>query len=178
MSDQLLNTGDISGMFWRFLVAADSTVSRFLVRDADSRLNDREYFSVLEWMESGFSFHILRDHPAHDRPINGGMWGGTSGILQDISKAISLHSQNGYGADQDFLRSYVFEKIKLDHLAHDSYSCERWPNSVSFPSLRAGSEHVGQVFDAHEMTRPVDNAAIVNTASPHQCSDRNRWKSV
>jgi hypothetical protein len=34
--------GYISGMFWRFMVAADSTVDRYLIRDTDSRLNARD----------------------------------------------------------------------------------------------------------------------------------------
>jgi hypothetical protein len=34
--------GYISGMFWRFLVAADDSVDRYIIRDADSRLNARD----------------------------------------------------------------------------------------------------------------------------------------
>ena len=32
----------IAGMFWRFLVADDPTVDRYIIRDSDSRLNARE----------------------------------------------------------------------------------------------------------------------------------------
>jgi hypothetical protein len=38
--------GGIAGMFWRFLVADDPTVDRFIIRDSDSRLNARERFAV------------------------------------------------------------------------------------------------------------------------------------
>ena len=34
--------GYSSGMFWRFMVASDETVDRFIVRDVDSRLNSRD----------------------------------------------------------------------------------------------------------------------------------------
>lgn len=34
--------GYISGMFWRFFVASDETVDRYIIRDADSRLNARD----------------------------------------------------------------------------------------------------------------------------------------
>jgi hypothetical protein len=34
--------GYSSGMFWRFMVASDSTVDRYIVRDVDSRLNARD----------------------------------------------------------------------------------------------------------------------------------------
>jgi len=38
--------GGIAGMFWRFLVADDDTVDRYIIRDTDSRLNPRERFAV------------------------------------------------------------------------------------------------------------------------------------
>jgi len=34
--------GYVSGMFWRFMVASDPTVDRYIIRDSDSRLNARE----------------------------------------------------------------------------------------------------------------------------------------
>ena len=41
--------GYSSGMFWRFMVADDPTVDRYIIRDTDSRLNARE--------RSALSFH-------------------------------------------------------------------------------------------------------------------------
>jgi hypothetical protein len=40
------NMGYSSGMFWRFLVADDPTVDRYIVRDVDSRLNARDRYYV------------------------------------------------------------------------------------------------------------------------------------
>lgn len=68
------HTGAAAGMFWRFLVADDPSVDRFIVRDSDSRLNRRDAFAVLDWVRSGKPAHSLRDHPNHDRPLNGGMY--------------------------------------------------------------------------------------------------------
>ncbi len=34
--------GYSSGMFWRFMIANDPTVDRYIIRDVDSRLNARE----------------------------------------------------------------------------------------------------------------------------------------
>lgn len=39
--------GYISGMFWRFMVAADSTVDRYIVRDSDSRMNARDRYVLI-----------------------------------------------------------------------------------------------------------------------------------
>ena len=77
--------GYISGMFWRFLVAADTTVDRYIVRDVDSRPNARDRLAVEEWINSGQRVHILRDHVNHCIPMNGGMWGGGSFHLNTFS---------------------------------------------------------------------------------------------
>jgi hypothetical protein len=46
-------------------VAADADVDRFIVRDADSRLNSREKAAVDAWIASGATFPIMRDCFAH-----------------------------------------------------------------------------------------------------------------
>ena len=76
--------GYSSGMFWRFMVAQDSTVDRYIVRDVDSRLNARDAFAVNEWIESKYAVHIIRDHINHCLAINGGMWGGVKGAIPDM----------------------------------------------------------------------------------------------
>ena len=40
------------GLFWRFRVAEDDTVRRFLVRDCDAVINPREQAAVEEWLSS------------------------------------------------------------------------------------------------------------------------------
>lgn len=50
----------VQGMFWRWLVAEDPDVERFLIRDVDSRLNEREARAVDEWILSGKAYHIMR----------------------------------------------------------------------------------------------------------------------
>ena len=32
--------------------------------------------------------HSLRDHPNHDRPLNGGMWGGRKGAVPDMAALV------------------------------------------------------------------------------------------
>ena len=66
---------------WRFAVAADPAVARFLIRDVDSRISSREAAAVSEWVDSTLPFHCLRDHPSHTIyqqagfPMQAGMWG-------------------------------------------------------------------------------------------------------
>ena len=52
----------IKPALWRFLVANDVTVDRFIVRDADSRLISRDATEVERWIQSGKAFQCIRDH--------------------------------------------------------------------------------------------------------------------
>ncbi len=49
------------GLFWRFQIASDRNVDRFLVRDVDSLINPRERAAVNQWLESNKHYHVLRD---------------------------------------------------------------------------------------------------------------------
>ena len=138
--------GGTAGMFWRFYVAADESVDRWLVRDSDSRLNQREKAAVDEWMKSNFSIHSLRDHPNHNRMLNGGMWGGVKGAISNMKELTRTFSQQNYAADLHFLSQAIVPIVKGDILAHDSYSCEKWENSHPYPTKRPDNlQHVGQV---------------------------------
>ena len=97
--------GGIAGMFWRFLVADDATVDRWIVRDSDSRLNPRERFAVEEWIRSGKSVHTIRDHPNHERPLNGGLWGGVRGAIRGSMTEMvkAFPNKEAYGGDLQFL---------------------------------------------------------------------------
>lgn len=104
-------SGDAAGMFWRFFVADDPSVQRFIVRDSDSRLNPRDAMAVLDWMNSGSAVHSVRDHPNHDRPLNGGMWGATSaskvsGKMKQLARGFL--DKDSYGADLNFLDQEVY----------------------------------------------------------------------
>lgn len=66
---------DWNGMFWRFWAISDPDVDVVIFRDTDSRPSTRDSAAVKEWMDSGKTIHIMRDHPYHTEPIMGGMWG-------------------------------------------------------------------------------------------------------
>ena len=155
--------GGIGGMFWRFLVAADETVDRFIVRDSDSRLNTRERLAVEEWVQSGKAVHSIRDHPNHDRPLNGGMWGGTRAAVPDMRELVQKWSnRDKYMGDLDFLNKQVWprEAVQKSQIAHDAYSCDKYPNSRPFPTRRPSDyQHVGQA-------RPLRRALRFSPATP------------
>lgn len=170
--------GYSSGMFWRFMVASDSTVDRYIVRDVDSRLNARDRLAVEDWIESKYPIHILRDHVNHCIVMNGGMWGGVKTVLPFMKDRIKeWSSRDEYMADLHFLEQKIWPDIKHKQIAHDSYCCDRFSNARPFPSKRPATyQHVGQVFDAHDNPRLMDiDGFIRGVPVPNSCRKNSDW---
>jgi GR25 family glycosyltransferase involved in LPS biosynthesis len=131
---------------WRFLVANDPKVRRFLVRDADSVISTREAKAVAEWLASDRWFHVMRDFWTHTDPILAGMWGGRSGLLPDLASLVmSYKSQKleTLNIDQWFLRDRVWPLIRSSTLIHDR--CFRVLDGRMWPEVDpVGDVHVGQ----------------------------------
>mmetsp|Transcript_24523 Transcript_24523/g.62284 ORF Transcript_24523/g.62284 Transcript_24523/m.62284 type:complete len:330 (-) Transcript_24523:830-1819(-) len=140
------------GMMWRFLIAADRTVSRFIVRDADSRLTLRDFNAVCEWIGTNFYFHCMRDHPYHGASIMGGMWGSLGGFLNpsSINAYLGLHNKSSWGEDQDFLSQVLFKAVANYTLQHACYHCDSFDFNltVAFRDERLSAyDFVGSVHD-------------------------------
>ncbi|MBL3583592.1 hypothetical protein [Oleidesulfovibrio alaskensis] len=149
-----------SAMFWRFQAFFDPQVSRVLIRDADSRLTVREQVVVNAWLASGKEFHIVRDHPFHQRPILGGLWGGTPARMKEFQQELSGTAAVGvYDEDQQVLAKIVYPKIKKYALIHDSFFW-RELTSVTIPHERTDCEFLGEAFDELERPDPVARKAI------------------
>lgn len=118
------NIGGISGMFWRFLGAADEDVDVCLCRDCDSNLNTRERSAVEEWLQSDKDFHIMRDHSAHNKRIMGGMWGSRNKLMKRLDLKLLINNwgkKDKYGDDQVFLGTQIYPLIK--NLAFEHSEC-------------------------------------------------------
>jgi hypothetical protein len=113
-----------NGTIWRFHAANDVTIDYFLVRDVDARLNSQDRVAVDEWIESGKSFHIMRDHPTHAELIMGGLWGGKAGLLPHLVTIFNqFYRGKKYGRfkDQMFLAEFVWPLIRNENLTHDEF---------------------------------------------------------
>jgi hypothetical protein len=113
------------GTFWRFLVADDEEVDRYIVRDADSVLNIRECVAVQEWLASDRHFHVMRDNFDHGELILAGMWGGVRGALPPVGPWAQRYFASrtdlpGRTADQEFLRDQLWPTIRTSVMTHDS----------------------------------------------------------
>jgi len=131
---------------WRFQVANDPAVGRFLVRDVDSVVNERERHAVDEWIASGYWFHAMRDWWTHTDLLLAGMWGGVAGVLPPLATMLSRYSPQAMetpNVDQWFLRDEIWRYVRQSCLVHDR--CFRPQGSRPWPDPDpTGSLHVGQ----------------------------------
>ena len=150
------------GLFWRFLVANDSKVERYLIRDADSLLTCQERLAVDEWIESKELFHLIRNYYTHTELILAGLWGGIRGALPNIQAGIDSFykiNQKERTIDQVFLRRCVWPLIKDNHLVHDDYySFGKNVKSFSNLCLNHPAMHIGQNWRATLKLKDSDNS--------------------
>lgn len=134
------------GTFWRFLVADDPSVDRYLIRDCDACVGPRERAAVEEWIVSKRHFHVMRDAPTHTEVMLAGMWGGVRGALSPLQQAIIDYCRDAplsRTADQQFLRERVWPTVRQSVLVHDSEF--QLGDSRPFPTDLASDEpRVGQ----------------------------------
>jgi tetratricopeptide (TPR) repeat protein len=113
------------GLFQRFLVMNDPTVGRFLIRDCDARLSAAEADLTRQWIESGYPFHVVRDHVMHNELMIGCLWAGRTDCGIDIVALMRRYFAQGptarYGHDQRMLGLLVWPLIRSRCLVHDKY---------------------------------------------------------
>ena len=146
----------------RFAVADDSNVGRFLVRDCDSVVNEREAVAVEGWIASGKPFHVMRDWWTHTDPMLAGMWGGTAGVLPSMRGLLGAYKPKHVETpnwDQWFLRDSVWALVRDHAVVHDRYFASR--NAVPFPGgIPQGNYHVGQ--DEFAVRRAEQRASLAD----------------
>ena len=140
------NVSQIFPMNWRFLSTLDSQVDIAFSRDLDMPFTHREFEAINEFLNSSKEFHFMRDHPQHNVPILGGLWGVklTPNIRHRIHQSFEkifkssmfYNGQNHKGSDQDLLEKFIWPWAKDFSMGHDSYFCQNYINSRPFPTKR------------------------------------------
>ena len=135
-----------NGMFWRFTAFFEDGADRVLIRDADSKISEREVEAVREWEKSEKNVHIMRDHPLHTGLVLGGMWAGRSDFMKQIIKSKDFKKYtSAKGQDQLYLAS-IYLSMKKHVLSHDSFFKYEL-NSRKFPTKRLNGEFIGEVLN-------------------------------
>lgn len=133
-------------MLYRYLPLVDTSVTRAIFRDADSRLSERESTAVKRWVSEDTDLHIMRDHPYHSGPaILGGMWGAKTEKLrhfQDIMEKYKNISSWERNVDQYLLDKEVYPLLKNSATIHDEIFERK-----SFPLKRTDLNFVGCQYD-------------------------------
>ncbi len=149
---------------WRFLVMDDPCVKRYIVRDADSLLSEREVAAVEAWLQSPCWFHHMRDYFTHTELLLAGMWGGCHGVFhnveQQIRDFIAQYSGSERFTDQYFLKVALWPTVRESLLNHDGifrfHHAQAWP---AHPPIRWQTErfHVGSNAGYSSMAGKVEN---------------------
>ena len=109
-------------------------MNAFVSRDLDSLFSLREQSAVEEWLKSEEVLHIMRDHPAQNEVILGGLWGTKlpNGEIRSYWKESWIGAlkdkllwakRDLYGPDQQFLLKYyivqeLLYKTSYNHNSH------------------------------------------------------------
>jgi hypothetical protein len=114
----------IANMFDRFKAIDEPECTLMLVRDADSRIHDRDAACIEDFLTSDKDLHIIRDHPYHGVPILGGLWGIRKAALSEsitsmIDTWIGAKKNLPKGTDQTFLAEVIYPLFKSTALIHD-----------------------------------------------------------
>jgi hypothetical protein len=134
------------GTLWRFKDISSKDIDVVISRDVDSRLTTREKMAVDEWLSSDKGFHIMRDHPYHNRHILAGMFGCKKNVITNINELIENynHTEDKQN-DQNFLSEIIYPLIKDNVYTHDEFFIK-----TPFPAKRDDKHFVGQAYDGND----------------------------
>ncbi len=162
-----------NGQFWRLFIASDPKVDRYLMRDCDSRLSQREAEAIKEWIESGKKVHVIADHPHHTPVMGGGLWGGTKDAVPNMAELIESYTKSQlkqdeeiYNTDQIFLRDMVWPMVKNDCLIHDLCYSHMRLRAKPFPAKFGDYRFVGERMDKNDKPWPFDWQQRLNYLEP------------
>jgi hypothetical protein len=161
------------GTTWRFLAIDDENVDVMISRDCDSQLSLREKMAVDEWMNSGKSLHIMRDHPHHCSDpagmlIQGGMFG-----MKKVSywpgwtTCLNKYFENSklWGTDMVILQENVYPLFSRydDIMIHASFN-KFESYARDFPSKHDSDYHFVGEYYFYNGQRNNDHIKILKNA--------------
>lgn len=152
----------------RFLAAFEIKNDVVIFRDADSRLIERDYIAVMDWLKnSNKNVHIMRDHPVNSHHIMAGMWGVRNQTLAKPQIVIRFWEYfnnpeyNKWSLDQKYLSKYIYPIIVNDTRIHDEFSSkEKW--ATKFPKNAPSRKNGFIGMTIKEMPNCVKTFGIAN----------------
>jgi hypothetical protein len=138
--------------FDRFLAIDRDDVDFVFVRDADSRVTERDACCIEDFMQTKKALHIIRDHRLHTSKIMGGMFGLRKCLfpynMKDLVKAwLGTVTSKGYGVDQAFLRDVIYNKLVGSSATHDRVNKYEGETHLPFRAPIVNREFIGQEYN-------------------------------
>ncbi len=153
---KLLPTNELGlvNMSYRFFSIDDPDVEIMCVRDADSRVYERDQGCIKDFVNSDKLFHIIRDHPNHHHTILGGMWGIKKGLLQVKLQELfetwrKTNTASEFWNDMDFLRSIFYPSVLPYAMIHDElqqFEANEMKTPFSYPLDADKKNFIGQIY--------------------------------
>lgn len=110
----IIETGKEGGIntLLRFLPLSFSQIG--FIRDADSRITQRDRWCISEFLKSSKKYHIVRDHFWHKSKIMAGTFGWKSPMNINIPDTINT----SYGFEELYIGTHIYPFIKSESLVH------------------------------------------------------------
>jgi hypothetical protein len=148
-------------MTYRFFPIDNPSVHCMIVRDADSRIGERDRECIRRFLESNFTLFTIRDHYYHKCPIMAGQWGikrtvtdsefGFEAAYNEIKDELTKNcGVDAYDTDQFFTRHYIYPKYGSRMIAFTSvnydFSKIETVADISLPRID-DTDFCGNVFE-------------------------------
>lgn len=151
------NKGGTKGSFDRFLAIDTSECDIMFIRDADSRIHERDAACIEDFLaNTSKMIQIIRDHKFHTCRIMAGMFAIRKEALAGTTMAALISASRcygtGYGCDQQFLQAEFYTKRYLEKAQIYDRHC-RYEPAAELTSFRVPIIYnlfVGQVHEFRE----------------------------
>ena len=138
------NFAKYDGLFWRYEAFSLKDAFRVLIRDADSIPSEREIDGIRSWINSGYKYHIIRDHIEHAELILAGLFAGIVGELRINKPPAGLNYYENRWIDQEYLRANIYKKIMHSVYVNDEfYKIELTSEKISNEIIWLEDNHIG-----------------------------------
>ncbi len=150
------NEEGLINKFYRFFAIDDPEVQTCIIRDADSRIYERDYACIQDFLNSDKLVHIIRDHPNHHHLMMAGMWGIKKGALYHLQNTVRTYFEqwkqskpsSDFWSDTLFLCDCIYPRIMYVSMIHDelqSYEPREFRTPFQYPLVE--NHFVGQVYE-------------------------------
>jgi hypothetical protein len=140
-------------MLYRLFPLDNPFTNLLLVRDADSRLGERDVWCITHFLNTTRSVFTIRDHPWHAEPLMMGLSGFRNLPALNIQKLFREFYINKegnvdyYQVDQNFAKEYIYNNYRNLMLAYTSFNkIEDDHNSTIDISRKNDTDFCGNVY--------------------------------